>query len=73
MTINRGPITDGVDFNFFKKVVINRTTFGGVDGYDADVFITIRGSLAAFTMVNYGPEIVEYSFNGNTLHGDMVI
>ncbi len=72
MSINPGPITDGVDFNFFQKVIVTNTTFGvGADGYAADVLILLRGNVIGFTLVNEGSEVVEYSFNGNTLHGDM--
>lgn len=62
----RDPIVNGKDFNFFQKVT--------VDGYEfpqlADVAISFRGQFS-FTLVNEGNNVIEYSFNGNTLHGDL--
>lgn len=67
----RGPIVDGFDSNFFKKVTISVTTFGANnDGYGADVVFNIRGQ-QSFSMINEGSTVVEYSFNGSALHGDM--
>jgi hypothetical protein len=72
MPINRGPITRGADFNFFEKLEVTNTTFGDPnDGYQADIIISLRGPLKTLFLVNEGSEVIEYSFNGNTLHGDL--
>ena len=73
MTENRGPITNGVDFNFFERIEVTRTTFGDPnDGYKCDIFIALRGPLKTLFLVNEGSETIEYSFNGNRLHGDLI-
>lgn len=61
-----GPIVNGKDFNFFQKVTVTSTTFQT----DADVFFNFRGQ-QSFSILNEGNVKVEYSFNGNTLHGDL--
>lgn len=61
----RGKINQGKDFNFFQRIQVTNTTFSS----DADVLINIKGQ-QHFSMINEG--MVEYSFNGNVLHGDMV-
>lgn len=73
MPTNKGPITIGYDFNFFDKVTVTKTTFLD-DGYatDADVVLTFRGSSKTLLLLNEGSETVEYSFNGRTLHGDLI-
>jgi hypothetical protein len=63
----RGPITSGVDHNFFQKVIVTATSFPA----DSDVVMRFRGAVKTLTMVNEGASVIEYSFNGNTLHGDM--
>lgn len=60
------PITTGKDFNKFAKVTVNTTAFNT----DADFAINFRGQFS-FSLVNEGTAIIEYSFNGTTLHGDM--
>ena len=62
-----GKITQGKDFNFFRKIVISAPNFPD----DAQVVFNIKG-LQNFTLMNEGPDDVEYSFNGNVLHGDMI-
>ena len=37
---------------------------------DADVLITLR-NVRHFSMVNEGAGVIQYSFNGNTIHGDL--
>ena len=66
-----GYTTNGRDFNFFQKVSVTATTFGGssVDGYQPDIIITFPTQGVIF--LNEGSGIVEYSFNGNTLHGEL--
>jgi hypothetical protein len=65
--IQHGPITQGQDYNFFTKVTVDGYVF---DPDTEDVLITIKGQ-QTFSLVNEGSTLVEYSFNGNTLHGDM--
>jgi len=63
----RSPITTGKDFNFFRKVDSSSTFFTET----ALIAFNFKG-LASFSLVNEGAGVVEYSFNGNTLHGDMI-
>jgi hypothetical protein len=69
----------GRDFNFYKIVAVNWEQFGSPanytdeDGYGADVFIPFPTQALSF--ISYGADsanTIEYSFNGNTVHGDMV-
>ena len=66
-----GYKTLGRDFNFFQKVAVSATTFGGgsVDGYQPDIIITFTTQGALF--LNEGSGVVEYSFNGTTVHGEL--
>lgn len=52
--------------NFFKKVTITNNSFAG----NATVSIEIPYQ-KSFSIVNEGSAVVEYSFDGSTLHGDM--
>ena len=75
MPTNRFPgvtkVTKGRDFNFFEKVDVIATDFGSnsVDGYQPDMFITFPTTGATF--LNEGTGVIEYSFNGNTVHGEL--
>jgi hypothetical protein len=69
----------GRDFNFFQKIDVNWTQFGAPDGYTVkdgygcDVFIDFPTQGVSF--INYGgssANTIQYSFNGTTVHGDMV-
>jgi hypothetical protein len=66
-----GYINYGRDWNFFQKVAVSATTFGGgsVDGYQPDLIITFPTQSVLF--LNEGTGVVEYSFNGNTVHGEL--
>lgn len=66
-----GKKTIGRDFNFFEKISVSATEFGGdsVDGYQPDAIITF--SNAGIMLMNEGTGVVEYSFNGNTVHGEL--
>lgn len=66
-----GYTTNGFDRNFFQKVAVNTTTFGGssVDGYQPDLIITFTTQSVMF--LNEGTGTVEYSFNGITVHGEL--
>jgi len=61
------PTTQGKDFNFFQKVTVNNANF---PHNNEDIAINFRGQVS-FSLVNEGTEVIEYSFNGNTLHGDL--
>jgi hypothetical protein len=76
-----GPIkkTQGVDSSFFQKIAVDWTTFGGgpgitdgYDGYSPDMCITF--TTAGLMLLNLGSgstNVVEYSFNGTTVHGEL--
>lgn len=70
-----GKNNKGRDFNFYKRVSVSNTTFGVVaDGYQPDIIITfptVAGGVI-FTTLETGSDIVEYSFNGNTVHGELI-
>lgn len=60
------PITTGKDYNYFKRFSVTDTTFPSIP----QVFIAFRGPQRLIFTIETGT--VEYSFNGNTLHGDLV-
>ena len=69
-----GYTTLGFDHNFFQKVAVSATTFGGgsVDGYQPDLIITFNTQTVMFLNLGSGAtNVVEYSFNGQTLHGEL--
>jgi len=65
----------GKDFNFFEKQQITWTNFGGgaPDGYGPDMIIpfTTNGIFFLNEQIEDG-RAVEYSFNGRTVHGELV-
>lgn len=69
---NIGFITHGRDFNFFQSTSITATVFGAstVDGYQPDMVITFPSYGLIFTNETSG-QVVEYSFNGTTVHGQL--
>lgn len=63
-------ISNGRSFNFFKKKLIAQSTFGVVaDGYYPDMIITFPTK--SFLFVNEGTGVIEYSFNGFDVHGEL--
>lgn len=58
--------TQGKDFNYFKKVDVASSSFQD----NPEIVINIRG-ISSFSLVNEGDAVVEYSFNGETVHGDL--
>lgn len=58
---------NGKDRNFFKKITVTDSDFPT----DCQVFVNINPNIKSFSLVNEGNSLVEYSFNGNTLHGDL--
>ncbi len=61
-----GPITVGKDYNYFEKVTVASASFNS----EPDSFFNIKGQ-QSFSLVNEGTGVIEYSYNGTTLHGDM--
>lgn len=62
----KATIQYGRDFNFFQKISITNTTFNT----DADMVITFPTFTTTFQLES-GAGIVQYSFNGIHVHGDM--
>ena len=69
----------GPDFNFFTILPVNWTQFGApdgytvIDGYGPDIVVPFPTH--GFSLINYGADsskTVEYSFDGTTLHGDLI-
>lgn len=65
-----GAKTQGFDYNFFQKLSVSNTTFNT----NADMFILF--STQGIYLENEGStgsttSVVEYSFNGNTVHGEL--
>lgn len=77
MTTNKFPnigfTTNGKDFNFYNKFTVVATNFGdqSISGEQPDMIITFPTQTVIFQLESGGP--VEYSFNGITVHGDMVV
>lgn len=69
-----GYNTKGKDHNIYKKFTVSATTFGGdsVSGEQPDYIANCV--IQSFMMLNestLSTEVVEYSFNGNTVHGEL--
>ena len=66
------PKKIGHDFNFFQKLTITATSFGGtsVDGYQPDIVLTFPTQGISFLNED-STSIVEVSFNGNTVHDEL--
>ncbi len=62
-----GPQTRGKDFNFYQEEAVS-----GVTDFpeEPQIFMKMRGPRRMIFICPVGT--VEYSFNGNTLHGKMV-
>lgn len=52
-------------FNYFKKVLVSNNSFP--DEPQVDFGFNSQG----FSLLNKGSAIIEYSFNGNDLHGEL--
>lgn len=61
-----GPITYGRDDSFFDQLTFANTNFK----QKADVVVNIK-YVDSFYMINTGDEVIQYSFNGTDVHGDM--
>lgn len=70
-----GYINYGRDNNYFQKFTVSNTTFGGqsVDGYQPTGIITFSTQYVLFINETTAgaSKIVEYSFNGHTVHGEL--
>jgi hypothetical protein len=68
----------GQDFNYFKKSNVNWAQFGApdgytlADGYGPDQVITFPTYGVIFNTEGTSTNTVEYSFNGTTVHGELV-
>lgn len=69
---NIGKIKYGRDFNFYQKIDVTATDFGSnsIDGYQPDMIITFPTQTVMFLNEN-SSGVIEYSFNGNTVHGEL--
>lgn len=66
----KAAITWGRDYNFFQKATISATSFQT----DCDMVITFPTSSVIMTNLSLGTvgtSVIEYSLNGNTLHGEI--
>lgn len=72
------PVTYGRDYNFYAEKTIASSVFGAdtapdgysaVDGYNCNAFIWFKPE--AIILVNKSTAVVEYSFNGTTVHGEL--
>lgn len=59
-------VVAGRDFNFYNKFTVTSTTFQE----EADGIITFSTNCVMMLLEN-STGIVEYSFNGNTVHGEL--
>ena len=66
----RQVINQGVDPSYYETFSITLSDFGDAEGL-ANVFIPIRGPVMSFYLRNSGGGTVNYSFNGNTMHGSL--
>jgi hypothetical protein len=70
-----GKITYGRDNNFFQRASITATSFGAAstDGYQPDMVITFSTQFIVFinTTASASNKVLEYSFNGTTVHGEL--
>jgi hypothetical protein len=57
---------NGFDFNLFKKPLVDVAAFPS----DPQVQMNIVGQFS-FSLLNEGTGVIEYSFNGTTVHGDL--
>ena len=68
MAINEGPITQGKDYNFWERFTITNTAFDN----DANVLFRFRSGPKTIILTLEGATAVQYSFNGSTIHGELI-
>ena len=66
MGVSIAPITIGFDYNFFQKLSVTNV---GTFNHNSDMLITFSTQTVMF--LNLGSGVVEFSFNGNTVHGEL--
>lgn len=67
MSVSIAPITQGFDHNFFQKITVSNANFNNL----SDMLILFPTYTVTFQLETTSGGLVEYSFNGNTVHGDM--
>lgn len=65
----KAPIDYGYDFNFFTKHTVANANFTT----DCDITINMKAPTYAVSFQLESGTRVEYSFNGLTVHGDMIL
>jgi hypothetical protein len=55
------------DYNTFERITVDGYAFST----DPNVIFDYRHSNLSFSMVWEGTGVIQYSFNGSTVHGDM--
>jgi hypothetical protein len=69
MTSNpTGPVTAGVDHNYFERITVDVSDFSA---NNPQVLLRFKSPRLHINLINEGGAVVEYSFNGNTVHGDL--
>jgi len=66
----KATISYGRDFNFFANVTPGHSGSGAF-ATDCDVVITFQTDTVTFWLPTTGGGSVQYSFNGNTVHGTL--
>lgn len=75
-----GKLTYGYAHNYFNKLSVSWSTFGGgaVDGYQPDMIINLLEPTQTVIFTNLttastpsSTSVIEYSFDGNTVHGEL--
>jgi hypothetical protein len=77
---NIGKVTYGYAHNYFNKLSVTWTVFGAnaVDGYQPDMIINLLEPTYTVIITNLtttttpaATSVIEYSFDGNTVHGEL--
>lgn len=63
----RGPITAGINRHYFTRMSITDTAFPN----DAQVVLQFKSPVIHINLINEGGDLIEYSFNGTDVHGDL--
>jgi hypothetical protein len=63
----KGPITSGVDHNYWNRIVVSDPNFPN----DAQAVLQFKSYVNEFILTHEAGAAVEYSFNGNTKHGEV--
>lgn len=61
------PNTKGKDYNYFARLPISSSSFST----NSDVTFAFSGN-PSFSLINEGSGVIEYSFNGSSVAGDLV-